>query len=75
MPRVEIRVKGQIDQHWSAWFDGLTITHTAQKETVLSGFIPDQAALHGLLSRLRDLHLPIVSVHLSEVADPEEATQ
>jgi hypothetical protein len=47
----------------------VTITHTAQKETVLSGAIPDQAALHGLLARLRDLHLPIVSVHLSEVAD------
>jgi hypothetical protein len=73
MQHVEILIKGQLDQHWSSWFDGLTITHTEQNETVLTGPIPDQAALHGLLSRLRDLHLPIVSVHLSEVADPEEA--
>jgi hypothetical protein len=73
MHNVEIRVKGRLDQHWSSWFDGLMITHTKKNETVLSGAIPDQAALHGLLSKLRDLHLPIVSVHLSEVADPEEA--
>lgn len=75
MQRVEIRVKGQLDQHWSDWFNGLTIAHTAQNETVLTGPIPDQAALHGLLAKLRDLHLPIVSVHLSEVADEETATQ
>jgi len=66
MQNVEIRVKGQIDQHWSDWFDDLTVTHTDQNETVLTGPIPDQAALHGLLAKLRDLGLPIVSVNLSE---------
>ncbi len=59
MQSVEIRVKGQIDEHWSEWFDDLTTTHTDQNETVLTGPIPDQAALHGLLAKLRDLGLPI----------------
>jgi len=75
MQNVEIRVKGQLDEHWSDWFDDLTVTHTEQNETVLTGPIPDQAALHGLLARLRDLGLPIVSVNLSEVADQEAATE
>jgi hypothetical protein len=75
MQNVEIRVKGQIDQHWSDWFDDLTVTHTDQNETVLTGPIVDQAALHGLLAKLRDLGLPIVSVNLSEVADQEAVTE
>ena len=75
MQRAEIRVKGQLDEHWSDWFDGLTITHTDENETVLTGPVVDQAALHGLLARLRDLRLPIVSVKLSEVAEQEDATQ
>jgi hypothetical protein len=75
MQNVEIRVKGQIDQHWSDWFDDLTVTHTDQNETVLTGPIVDQAALHGLLAKLRDLGLPIVSVNLSEEADQEAATE
>jgi hypothetical protein len=75
MQQVEIRVKGQIDRHWSDWLGGLTITHTGQNETVLTGPIVDQAALHGLLAKLRDMALPIVSVNLSEVADQEAATQ
>ena len=75
MQQVEIQVKGQIDEHWSDWFDGLTITHTEQGETVLTGPVVDQPALHGLLAKLRDMALPIVSVNLSEVADQEAATQ
>ena len=62
MQHVEIRVKGRIDEHWSDWFDDLTITH-ADDETVLSGTIVDQAALYGLLARLRDLGLPLLSVN------------
>jgi hypothetical protein len=69
MQHVEIRVKGRIDDHWSDWFDDLTITHTDQNETVLTGPIVDQAALHGLLAKLRDLGLPIVSVNLSDEED------
>ena len=58
----EIRVSGQVDPTWSDWFDGLSITHTAEGETVLSGTITDQAALHGILDRVRDLNLNLVSV-------------
>jgi hypothetical protein len=63
MQRVEVRIKGQIDEHWSDWFEGLNIVHTDQGETILSGLVVDQAALHGLLAKLRDLGLSIVSVN------------
>ena len=69
MQRVEIRVKGRIDQDWSDWFEGLAVTHTDEDETVLSGAIVDQAALYGLVAKLRDLGLPLVSVQPSEVTD------
>jgi len=63
MLQVEVRVKGQIDQRWSEWLDDLTITHTDQDETVLTGVIVDQAALYGLIAKLRDLGLPLSSVN------------
>jgi hypothetical protein len=69
MQRVEIRTKGHIDDHWADWFEGLTITHTEQGETVLSGLVVDQAALHGLLAKLRDLGLSIVSVNATETEE------
>jgi len=69
MQKVEIRVKGRIDQDWSDWFEGLTITHTDEDETILSGTVVDQAALYGLLARLRDLGLPLLSV--KQVEDEE----
>jgi hypothetical protein len=62
MQHVEIRVKGQIDEHWSDWFGGLMISYTDGDETILTGSIADQAALYGLIARLRDLGLPLVSV-------------
>ena len=62
MLHVEIQVKGRIDEHWSSWFEGLTITHPAQGQTVLTGSVTDQAALYGILSRLRDLGLSLTSV-------------
>jgi len=74
MQSVEIRVKGRIDEHWSDWFAGLTITHTDQGETILSGTVVDQSALYGLLAKLRDLGLPLVSVQPSEVAEQETTT-
>ncbi len=64
---VEIRVRGQIDPHWSDWFEGFIITHTDQEETILTGDVTDQAALYGLIAKLRDLGLPLVSVDSSEV--------
>lgn len=69
MLSVEIRVKGQIDAHWSDWFEDLTITHTEEEETVLIGSVADQAALYGLLAKLRDLGLPLISVN-SEAKNP-----
>ncbi len=58
----EIRVKGRLDPRWSDCFAGITLTHLAGDETLLSGNLPDQAALHGLLERIRDLNVPLVSV-------------
>ena len=58
----EIVVKGQLDTDWSGWFEGLTITNNDQGETIISGPIRDQAALHGLLARVRDLGLFLISV-------------
>ena len=58
----EIRVKGHLGIRWSEWFDGLEITNLENGEAVLSGEIPDQAALHGVLAKVRDLGLPLVAV-------------
>jgi hypothetical protein len=66
MQQVEIRVRGRLDERWSEWFDNLTITHTDQDETVLTGLIVDQAALYGLMTKLRDLGLPLLSVNRVE---------
>ena len=66
MQQVEIRVKGQIDERWSEWLDGLAIIHTTEGETVLTGDVIDQSALYGLIARLRDLGLPLLSVNPSE---------
>jgi hypothetical protein len=57
----EIRLHGRLERRWSAWFDGLTLT-SADGTTTLRGPVTDQAALHGLLQRLRDLGLPLISV-------------
>jgi hypothetical protein len=59
----QIRVKGQLDLHWSAWFGGLAITHDADGNTLLEGQVADHAALYGLLSKARDLGLPLLAVN------------
>lgn len=74
MQRVEITIKGRIDPKWSEWFEDLTITHV-DDETVLTGTVADQAALYGLLAKLRDLGLPLVSVNPAEIVDQEDAVR
>ena len=60
--RYEIRLKGHLETRWAAWFDGMSITHASDGTTILTGRIADQAALHGLLQKLRDLGVPLTSV-------------
>lgn len=67
MLHVEITVMKRIDFNWSEWFEGMTIRHTEQDETILSGIVADQAALYGLLAKLRNLGLALVSVNSVEV--------
>jgi hypothetical protein len=59
----EIRIKGHLDARWADWFDGLTLTQKSDGTTVLRGSVVDQAALHGLLGKVRDLGLPLIAVH------------
>jgi hypothetical protein len=60
----EIRVRGELDAQWSSWFDGLRTGCEGDGETVIVGPVADQAALHGLLAKVRDLGLPLICVHL-----------
>jgi hypothetical protein len=58
----EIRIKGHLDDRWADWFEGLTITLEDNGDTLLTGTVVDQAALHGLLKKVRDLGMPLLSV-------------
>jgi hypothetical protein len=60
--RYEIRLKGHLDGRWAAWFDGLSLSRESDGTTIVHGPIADQAALHGLLQKVRDTGLPLVSV-------------
>jgi hypothetical protein len=74
--RYEIRLKGHLDARWSAWFDGLTVTRDSDGTTLIHGLVADQAALHGLLQKTRDLGLPLISVNSVEPGDsPAPTTQ
>jgi len=65
-----ITVKGNLDLKWSDWFDGFSITPQDNGETLMIGLVVDQAALHGLLAKIRDLGLPLLSVQCVEEAKP-----
>jgi len=70
--RYEIRLKGHLDARWATWFDGLTLATCSDGTTTIGGPVIDQAALHGLLQRVRDMGLPLISVTRLEPdhADP-----
>ncbi len=71
--RYEIRLTGHLGPRWAAWFDGFTITTQDDGTTVVSGDVVDQSALHGLLNRIRDVGLPLVSV-VRVAAEPAPPT-
>jgi hypothetical protein len=66
----EFRIDGHLDDHWSGWLDGLTLTHEADGTTTLRGAGIDQAKLHGLLTKLRDLGATLISVEAIDLPDP-----
>jgi hypothetical protein len=68
--RYKLRVDGHLDDHWSAWFGDLTLTHESDGTTSLDGLVSDQAELHGLLMKVRDLGVTLISV---AVLDPSES--
>ncbi len=59
----EIRIEGNLSSRWSGWFEGLSIMPGLDNETILSGALKDQADLHGVLMKIRDLHLKLISVN------------
>ncbi len=65
-----IRVEGTLGPGWSEWFAGMTLTHTDMGDTLLSGSVADQAALHGLLAKIRDLNLTLVALEQVDPAQP-----
>jgi len=70
----EIKIKGRLEKRWSEWFGKLAFTYESDGTTTLSGPLPDQAALHSILLKIRDMNLPLISVTQSE-ANPEEESQ
>ena len=72
-PVYQIRIKGHLGRQWTDWFGGLTITLESNGETLLTGAVVDQAALHGVLKKVRDLAMPLVSV-IRVKPDPAEAS-
>ena len=69
MKYVEIRIEGELDERWAEWLGDLTIQRSEQNETLLSGLFPDQAAIYGLIGKLRDLGISLISVN-AQPAEP-----
>ena len=72
--RYEIRLKGRLESRWAAWFDGMSLTNESDGTTIIHGPVADQSALHGLLQKVRDLGLPLVSVIQIEPDQPDGPT-
>jgi len=64
MQFVEIRVKGHLDKSWARWLEGLTFVHTDLDETVMTGGVKDQAAMYGLIAKLRDMGVTLIAVNI-----------
>lgn len=69
----EIRIKGHLDSKWANWFEGLTITLEDNGETLLSGIVVDQSALHGLLKKIRDLSMPLLSINRIDTGQTQDS--
>ncbi|MDJ0333966.1 hypothetical protein QMG83_01895 [Salinibacterium sp. G-O1] len=69
--RYEIRLRGQLDQRWSDWFEGFTLTNQTDGTTTLTGHVTDQAALHGLLRRVGDLGVTLISLNVTHNSKEE----
>ena len=67
----QIRLKGHLDSQWTDWFEGLSITLEEDGDTLLTGPVVDQAALHGLLKKVRDLGMPLISVNCIKADHPD----
>ena len=70
----QIRVAGHLDEHWSAWLGGFALTRGDDGTTVITGPVTDQAQLHGVLARVRDLGVPLISLLRVEISDPDAGT-
>jgi hypothetical protein len=70
----EIRIQGRLGDRWAAWFDGMEIVDTDDGTTLIRGRIADQAALHGLIQKVRDLGLPLLSVTRTDTPTPTGPT-
>ena len=71
----QIKLQGHLDAQWEEWFGGLTVSTDAENETVLTGPIIDQAALHGLLRKIRDLGMPLLSVRQMESKHSQDESE
>lgn len=65
MQQAEIRIAGRLDAQWGECFEGFAITYTADAQTILTGSVPDQAALYGVIAKLRDLGVRLISVNFN----------
>lgn len=74
MSQIDIRFEGHLDEAWAEWLDGFALTYTEKCETILTGQVRDQAALYGLIAKLRDLGVHLISVNYQGEL-PEECSQ
>ena len=72
MLQIVIQFKGRINQQWSGWFDGLAISYSNRDSTIITGCVADQAALYGIISRLRDLGMQLISVDSEQLGEDSD---